>query len=294
MDLSIYATASAETELGVYRQDIRLLPNDIGSLCRFVQNLLVHAYWLDRYSLHDDETDKWREMQARSVINILDLAVFKSNTNIRELRKPKDKVVSICRDFSLLLCAVLREKQVPARVRCGFATYLGADHFEDHWVCEYWDVKLSRWVLVDAQLDEIHRRVLQFNFNALDVPKSAFLYAGEAWCLCRTGKLSADRFGIFDLSGLAFIKGNLIRDLFALATIELMAWDTGWGLLKDYITPIDSAEEFELLDDLAVFSQTSNIEKAITAVKTQPGIQLPSNWSFSDFPTIEVLYSKLN
>src|SRR6516165_7569409 len=29
--------------------------------------------------------------------------------------------------------------------------------FEDHWVCEYWNGAEERWVLVDAQLDELQQ-----------------------------------------------------------------------------------------------------------------------------------------
>nr|WP_246715041.1 hypothetical protein [Rhizobium sp. BK196] len=34
-----------------------------------------------------------------------------------------------------MLCAFLRNKGIPARVRCGFASYFSAE-WEHHWLCE--------------------------------------------------------------------------------------------------------------------------------------------------------------
>ena len=38
-----------------------------------------------------------------------------------------------CRDFSTMLCTVLRYQNTPARARCGFGAYFLPDHYEDHW-----------------------------------------------------------------------------------------------------------------------------------------------------------------
>ncbi|WP_456781864.1 transglutaminase domain-containing protein [Bradyrhizobium sp. USDA 3315] len=37
-----------------------------------------------------------------------------------------------CRDFSLMLCSVLRHHGVPARIRCGFGRYFAPHPFHDH------------------------------------------------------------------------------------------------------------------------------------------------------------------
>jgi len=72
---------------------------------------------------------------------------------------------------------------LPARARCGFGTYFWRGRFEDHWICEYWTG--ARWARVDAQLDEVQRRVL----------------------------------------GIDFAMGNLIRELAALNDAEMLPWD---------------------------------------------------------------------
>lgn len=292
METSFYKGASEFTDLGIHGSVLHNLPDDIGGLCEFVQNLLIHAYWLEKYDCQIDDSAKYAEMQARYTKEIFDIALSKSQGPLSETREPQDRVVSICRDFSLILCSILRAKGIPARTRCGFATYLTPDHFEDHWICEYWNEDESRWVMVDAQLDEVHLKVLNVDFDPLDVPSSRFLYAGEAWKLCRSGKASPEKFGILNLTGFPFIKGNLIRDLFSLNKVELLGWDTGWGILQEYVGPIQSDAEMELLDELAIVSSTSDVSKAKHAVETLQAIRFPANWSLSEAPSITDLYAQ--
>jgi hypothetical protein len=66
---------------------------------------------------------------------------------------------------------------------------------------------------------------------------------------CRAGQADPDSFGIFDMHGMGFIRGDMIRDLLSLNKIELLPWDV-WGLVgvpDDNLTPPDLA----LLDGMA-------------------------------------------
>ena len=48
-------------------------------------------------------------------------------------------------------------------------------------MCEYWAEDEGRWVLVDAQLDELQCDVLKMSFDPLDVPRDQFIVGGKAW-----------------------------------------------------------------------------------------------------------------
>lgn len=291
MDILFYKGVSESTDPSIHISCIKDLPDDIEMLCQFVQNLLIHSYWIEKYECKIEDSVKLHEMQVRHTKNIFELSISKSQKKLTDKKLPKERIVSICRDFSLILCSILRVKGIPSRARCGFATYLTPDHFEDHWICEYWSKSKSRWVMVDAQLDDIHVEILNIDFSPLDVPSSRFIYAGEAWELCRSGSIAPEKFGILNLSGLPFIKGNLIRDLFSLNKIELLGWDTGWGILKEYISPIQNNTEMELLDKLATVSKTSDSSKAKHAVETLQEIKFPANWCLSKAPSITDLYA---
>lgn len=135
------------------------------------------------------------------------------------------RVVGTCRDFALMTCSALRHAGIAARVRCGFAAYFHPPTYEDHWICEYWDDARSRWVKVDAQLDDRHRRHLAIAFDPCDLPESAFLFSWQAWDRAAKTPGSEMDFGHGPAQGAWFIRVNLARDLLTLCNQETSDWD---------------------------------------------------------------------
>jgi hypothetical protein len=231
------------------------LPTDMAALCQVVQGLLLHMMWAERYGVQLPP-ERRQETEIRHVAQKLQRIQELDARPLTVARPLERRVVSECRDFSTLLCAMLRHRGVPARARCGFATYFLPDHYEDHWVCEYWKSDEQRWVMVDAQLDQFQRQVLGIQFDPLDVPPDGFLPAGKAWLLCRAGQADPDKFGIFDMHGLWFIRGDLVRDVAALNKMELLPWDI-WGLIGKEEQDI-SPEDMALLDQVAALTVADN------------------------------------
>jgi hypothetical protein len=227
------------------------LPQDIAALCRIVQGVMIHIFWLGAYGLHVDEERK-AEVQLRSVRRKLERILELDPRPLMTARPYESRLLGNCRDFSLLLTAILRHQGIPARARCGFGCYFMPDHYEDHWVCEYWNSSKQHWILVDAQLDELMCRKLHITFDPLDVPRNQFLVGGKAWQLCRNGEADPDAFGIFDMHGLWFIRGDLLRDVASLNKVELLPWD-GWGLI-DASDDEMGAEDLTLLDKVAALT----------------------------------------
>jgi hypothetical protein len=94
-------------------------------------------------------------------------------------RDPERRVVGVCRHFATLFVALMRQKGVPARARCGFANYFAPGKHVDHWVGDYWNAMEERWMLVDAQIDDRQRELFRVTLDRLDVPRDRFLVAGE-------------------------------------------------------------------------------------------------------------------
>ncbi len=246
--LSFYASHGVMTEPGDYRRLFDGLPTDVAALCRMIQGLQVHIFWAERYGLHLDEARK-EEVQLRTMTARLARLLELDDRPLTAARPLDKKLVGNCRDFTLLLAAILRHQGVPARARCGFGAYFMPNHYEDHWVCEYWNGEQARWVLVDAQLDPFQCETMQVTFDPLDVPRDQFIVGGQAWRLCRSGQADPEAFGIFDMHGLWFVRGNFVRDVAALNKVELLPWDS-WGLIEgrdEDLTPDDLA----FLDRLA-------------------------------------------
>ncbi|HUX78026.1 MAG TPA: transglutaminase-like domain-containing protein [Anaerolineae bacterium] len=224
------------------------LPTEIPVLCQVVQGLLLHVFWAERYGVELSE-ERQREVEIRQVSEMLARIQGMDDRPLTVDRPLDKKLVGNCRDFSVLLCAMLRARGVPARARCGFGAYFTPGMYEDHWVCEYWNGDEGRWVLVDAQLDALQREVLGIPFDPCDVPRDQFLVGGKAWRMCRAGEADPEKFGIFDMHGLWFIRGDLVRDLLALNKVEVLPWD-GWGVIAKPDEEL-SPDDIALLDRVA-------------------------------------------
>lgn len=245
------ATQSAITSPGVHVGLYDDLPTGVAALCDVVQGLMVHVFWADQYGL-TLSPERQAEVQLRYVSTQLARILELDPRPLTAARPVDNKLVGNCRDHSTLLASMLRHQGVPARARCGFGAYFTPGHFEDHWVCEYWNAEQKRWVLVDAQLDALQREKLGIAFDPLDVPRDAFIVGGEAWRMCRSGEADPNAFGIFDMKGLWFVRGDFVRDVASLNKVETLPWD-GWGLAdaRDQdLTPDDLA----FLDRVAVLA----------------------------------------
>ena len=223
------------------------LPTSIPDLVRLVQGVTIHVYWTERYGF-TPPPKRMAELQLRTMEKRLARTLELDPRSLTEPRHLEKKQIGNCRDHSLLLVSILRHQGIPARARCGFAAYFMPNHFEDHWVVEYWNAKQNCWVMVDAQLDKLQQDALKVNFDVLDVPRDQFIVGGKAWQMCRTGEQDPNKFGIFDMKGLGFVRGNLVRDVASLNKMELLPWDC-WGvILKE---ELDDPNDLAMLDEIA-------------------------------------------
>lgn len=232
------------------------LPRDLPALARMAQGLLLHQHWANAYGPPLSEA-RLHEPHIRSLRAMLDRLLAHDGRPLCEARAPGQRLVGNCRHFSLLLTSMLRAQGVAARARCGFGAYFEPGRFVDHWVCEYWNEAESRWVMADAQIDELQREALKLDFDPLDVPRDRFLVAGEAWASTRAGKADPSLFGIFDMNGFWFIGGNLLRDVAALNKMEMLPWDD-WGASPAPDKEIDG-ERLAFFDRLAEMTRGPDV-----------------------------------
>jgi hypothetical protein len=251
--LAFFATQSRFTDPGEHAALLDGLPREIEALCGVVQGLMLHVFWAERNGVTLDAARR-EEVNLRWVARQLARLIALDGRPLDEAREPERHLVGNCRDFSVLLTAILRHQGVPARARCGFGRYFMLNHYEDHWVCEYWSAEQARWVLVDAQLDALQRRVLAIPFDPLDVPRDQFTVGGEGWRLCRAGLADPETFGIQDMHGLWFVRGDMLRDVAALNKVEMLPWDT-WGLVAGRDADLSP-------DDLALLDRAAELTRA--------------------------------
>jgi len=269
--LQYYSEPGRMTDLANNHDLVHWLTDDVRAITQVVQGLIVHDGWITRYGTDLDR----RKLVGPSVTaeGILSLAASISPIHPAIPRSPGERVVACCREFALLMCAILRGKGVPARCRCGFATYLAAPgYFEDHWICECWNG--VRWVAIDPQIDPFQQSTLERwragndAINPHDLKGDQFISAARAWQLCRRGchdwsrfGISVDprKFGLNTLYGPWFVRGNLLRDFASLNKVETvpylirltrgLTW-ADWPLVGAHDSDL-TPDDYETLDRIA-------------------------------------------
>jgi len=272
---AFYSEPAAMTSPGRHARLLDELPSNVGDLARLVSGLLLHEHFAPEYGVTLSNEHKG-ESHIRSVQRMLDRLLAKDSQPLSAARPIGKRLVGVCRHFTVLLVAMLRAKGVPARARCGFGAYFDRGRFEDHWVCEYWSTEEGRWALVDAQIDEVQRSTLAIDFDLLDVPRDEFVIAGDAWAQCRAGKIDPSRFGIFDLRGLWFVAGNVLRDFAALNNMEMLPWDV-WGAMPRR-EDVLQADLLTLLDSVAALTHApdASFGELVALYQSDERLRVPS------------------
>jgi hypothetical protein len=273
-----YAAQSAVTDPAEYKNLYDNLPDDIPALCRVVQGLLFHMHWSDAYGIKLTEEQK-AEVKIRKVTRQIKRILELDNSPLTKVRPPEKKIVGTCRDYAALLTSFLRYKGVPARMRVGFATYFTPGHYEDHYLCQYWNEAEKRWIIVDAQIDDLQRRVLGITFDTCDLPEGLFLPGGKAWQIYREGKTDPELFGIFNVKGTWFVGCDLIYDTMSLNKIESHPWDI-WPLMPGYQQKEYSREYLKTMDNIASLTGmlVSDFSKIRSLYQSDNRLQPPPGW----------------
>lgn len=252
--LDYYRQPTAMTSAGKHTTLFNKLPNKVDELVRIVQGLGVYSLLARDFYEFDVPGERENEIHIRPVEKMIDRLLAMDNRPLTIARPVEKRLICLCRNFGLLLLSMLRAKNIPARGRCGYATYLIPDYFETHWICEYWDASEVRWKLVDVQLDEIFQERLKIDFDILDIPRDQFIVVGDAWNICQSGKADSRRFGYIPgrLQGLWHIATNLVRDIATLNKVETLSWDVWGAQPKRGEQIIDNRLGF--FDDIAIVS----------------------------------------
>jgi len=201
--------------------------------------------------------ERFDEVRTRSLASMLERLCELDPRPLTVTRPPERHLIGCCRDAATLACAILRDHDIPARVRVGFASYLAPSLYVDLWVVERWDDERQRWILVDAEQEATVVGAGGATIDPGDVPHDQFLVAGQAWQACRAGVANPSRFGYdSETIGMEVIRNNLLHILARLKKMELMPWDL-WGLSLIQIDRL-TEDELALLDHAAILTLGGN------------------------------------
>lgn len=199
---NFYKQTSLYTDLGLYKNFMKNLPDDINELCILQRKQIIHPVAFDIPNIRKQSNCFWGDMTKVSITrldyedDLFPTAISMISELLRKdktysvNRKAEDKIHVTCRGEAILLAATLKAKGYSARVRSGFAPYIKYDGVSyDHWITEYYDEIKQRWVLVDA--DE-HCPDHEMGFDLNDIPRNKFIFGAEAYLGMRTGKYKTE------------------------------------------------------------------------------------------------------
>ncbi len=201
--LDFYRKYSSFTDPGEYAYLYENLPDSLPDLCSLIRSQFIHPYAdLPKYR-EQIPKERWNEsLKYPTVKSILEGLLYYDSSGIVNDRKPEDRLVLICRHNAILLASILKYRGIPARIRYGHATYIIPNFHTSHAICEVWDEKDRRWMLVDPSMDMI-------DFN-----KEQFDFSNDAWLQMQNGEIDPNLYGIPGrYSGMGSILAKLCADL---------------------------------------------------------------------------------
>lgn len=197
--LDFYRTTSTFTDLGLYTDFARKLPDDLEKLCRLQRKQIIHPVAFYAKDIRKKTDTEWGDMTqvpegrlqyeddlfptAQAILHEL----LRRNGEYTEDRQVRDKVHVTCRGQSLLLSATLKAKGYAARVRSGYAFYINNRFWADHWIVEYWNEEKKSWVLCDADIYGFSDTV-----KPTDIDRNQYMTGGQTWVAFRSGKVKPE------------------------------------------------------------------------------------------------------
>lgn len=227
-----YLETSVYTYVGMYKDFVLSLPDDIPSIGMLVCDQITHPsmyftepspYLEDTYFGKFASYPKHRfknedELYITAVAMIagilrLDEAGFTKNRDVTK------RITVSCRQASVLFSAILKAKGIPCRSRAGFMDFgdVGESYME-HWVNEYWDFNQNRWVLADV--DGYYEYEQRFGYSQFDLPRRKFVTASEAWLGMRKNTFNK-KLDVFSPNPLEGVCEYLFMDFHALMNNEI-------------------------------------------------------------------------
>ncbi|MBN1183609.1 MAG: SUMF1/EgtB/PvdO family nonheme iron enzyme [Bacteroidales bacterium] len=267
-----YLQYSEFTDPGEYVYMYANLPDSLPELCKLIKSQFIHPFAeLQKYSEQIPE-ERWNEMvNYPTVKSILEGLLSYDSSGIVPDRIPENRLILGCREYAILLASVLKYRGIPARVRCGHATYIMPDFHVSHTICEVWNNKENRWMLVDPGM------------NMVDFSREKFDFSNEAWLQLQKNEIDPDYYAIPGrYSGFASILGKIGHDLAALLGSEYTIFEYSPILEGTFENNNQlNTEQIELLNkicELMITLDATNLKKLQKIYNDFPEIQVTKSF----------------
>jgi hypothetical protein len=212
--LELYRHYGVSTDPGEYEALFTDLPEDLMELCVLIKAQFIHPIAdLPRYRHLIPRERHNEDGQYPTVKTLLAGLLAHNPRGLVADRKPEHRLVVTCRYHAILLASILKHRGIPTRVRYGFARYLAPGRHIYHVICEVWNDREHRWMLVDPDR------------KMVDLPRKQFVFAGDVWLRYQKGELDPSTYGVADWWGAHPILDVLCHDIAAVQSHEPVYWE---------------------------------------------------------------------
>lgn len=251
-----YLETSIYTDVGIYKEFVLSLPDDIPSIGMLVCDQITHPsmyftepspYLEDTYygkfASYPKHCFKNEDELYITAVSMIAGILRLDKTGFTKNRDVTKRITVSCRQASVLFSAILKAKGIPCRSRAGFMDFGDTgESYMEHWVNEYWDFKESRWILADV--DGYYEYEQRFGYSQFDLPRRKFVTASEAWLGLRKNTLNK-KLEVFSLNPLEGVCEYLFMDFHALMNNEIF-YSYQPLYLRDGIQTLKESELCEL------------------------------------------------
>ena len=227
-----YLDTSVYTYVGVYKEFILSLPNDIPFIGMLICGQITHPSmyftepspyledtYFGKFASYPKHRFKNEDELYITAVSMIAGILHLDETGFTKNRDVTKRITVSCRHASVLFSAILKAKGIPCRSRAGFMDFGNTgDSYMEHWVNEYWDFNENRWVLVDV--DGYYEYEQRFGYSQFDLPRRKFVTASEAWIGLRKNTLNK-KLDVFSLNPLDGVCEYLFMDFHALMNNEI-------------------------------------------------------------------------
>ena len=255
--LTFYCQQTEYTDPGEFAYLFENLPESIDELCDLIKCQLVHPADLPYYSGIFPSDRQWEDEQYPGVKEILAGLLEYDSRGLVADRKPVDRLLISCRYHSILLASILRYRNIPVRLRWGFAPYIapGSGYSIHHAICEVWNEQEQRWMFVDPDR------------NMVDFHREKFELGGDIWLKYQQGEIDPRKYGGGGIWGEEQILDMFIHDLPSVLGYEATYWEYP-SLMENGELDINNLEpeQIEILNIVAI--QLQNPDENFNELKS--------------------------
>jgi formylglycine-generating enzyme len=194
--LDFYRQYSSFTDPGEYAYLYKNLPDSLPELCRLIKAQIIHPWTeLNKYRKQIPKDRSNEDFKYQTVKSILKGLLSYNSHGLVKDRKPKDRLLLTCRSNAILLASILKYRGIPIRVRYGFASYIVPGFHVGHAICEVWNTKENRWMLVDPTM------------NMVDFTRDKFEFGNNVWKKFIKKEIDPAKYGAMGHTGESIIVG---------------------------------------------------------------------------------------